>query len=259
MLYYQVGRTGYMRNVAYKLSHMLNNLASALFGFMYIAVWQAVAPETSATDPYTRKVMIGMIALAQVFAWVTTFLPAGLGIHNTIRTGAIATDMARPVPYLPMVLARESGNLAYQALYRALPLVVLFAVTVGFPLPGSAGHLLLAVPSVLMGACVGLLLTYTVGLSTLWTVEMRWAHWLYHSVVILMSGGWIPADLLPGWLGKVAPYLPFAAMQFHPIRIYLGLSGPEVLLNQAFWVALLALWCWWLTGRAMQRVVVQGG
>jgi len=248
-----------MRNVAYKWSHMLNNVASAIFGFIYIALWQAVAPATSATDPYTRSTMVSMMVLAQVFAWVTTFLPIGLGIQNGIRSGAIALEMARPIPYFPMVLARETGNLAYQALYRSLPLALLFAATVGLPRPASAGHLLLAVPSLLLGAYMGMTLVYTVGISALWTTEIRWAHWTYYSVSTLLSGGWIPPDILPGWLGRVAPYLPFSGQLFYPIRIYLGAAGWRELLLQAAWAAAATLWCHWLTGRALRRVVVQGG
>jgi ABC-2 type transport system permease protein len=238
---------------------MINNVASALFGFIYIALWQAVAPATSATDPYTRSTMTAMMVLAQVFAWLTTFLPAGLGIQASVRSGAIALEMARPVPFFPMVLARETGNLLYQSVYRALPLALLFAVTVGFPRPASAGHLLLTIPSLALGAYAGLTMTYTVGVTSFWTTEIRWAHWTYYTVVSVVSGGWVPADMLPGWLGRVAPYLPFSVLQFHPLRIYLGLGGWNDLLVQVVWVAVLTLWCIWLTGRALRRIVVQGG
>lgn len=259
MVYVQLGRSGYMRNVAYKWSHMINNLASAVFGFIYIALWQAVAPETSATDPYTRSSLTDMMVLAQSFAWITMFLPMGLGIQASIRTGAIALEMARPLPYFPMVLAREAGNLAYQGLYRSVPLALLFAVTVGWPMPGSAGALLLTIPSLLLAAYIALCLVYTVGMSSLWTTEIRWSHWLYYSFTSMLSGGWVPADMLPGWLGKVVPYLPFASQVFYPMRIYLGWDGAGALLIQGFWAAALTLWCWWLTSRALQRVVVQGG
>lgn len=259
MLYVQVARTGYRRNVAYMWSHMLNNLASAVFGFMYIYLWQAVAPERAGSDPYTRSLMTGMMALAQVLAWVTTFLPGGLGIAGLVRTGAIATEMGRPVPFLWMVMARESGNLVYQFIYRSLPLAVLFALTTGMPAPASWTAALLAVPSVVLGAYVALCLFYTVGMSALWTTEVRWAHWANYSLSALLSGGWIPADVLPGWLGKVAPYLPWACEQYYPLRLYLGLSGAAGLLVQLAWAAALTLWCWWLTRAALRRVVVQGG
>ncbi|HWI62167.1 MAG TPA: ABC-2 family transporter protein [Symbiobacteriaceae bacterium] len=255
----QVGRTGYMRNLAYRWSHMLNNFASAMFGFIYIALWQAVAPATSATDPYTRGTMTHMMAIAQVFAWMTTFLPAGLGIQNGIRTGSIALEMARPVPYFPLVISREAGNLAYAALYRSVPLALVFAVTVGFPLPASWSGLLLTVPSLILGAYMGLTLTYTIGIMALWTTEIRWAHWTYHSLITLLSGGWVPADILPGWVGKVAPYLPFASQQYYPIRIYMGFDRGQGLLVQVAWALVMTVWCQWLTGRALRRVVVQGG
>lgn len=259
MLYARVGRTGYMRNVAYKWSHMVNCVASAIFGFVYIALWQAVAPASSSTDPYTSSTMTSMMVLAQVFAWVTTFFPAGLGIQAGIRSGSIAMEMARPVPFFPMLLAREGGSLVYQMFYRAFPLALIFAVSVGFPAPASAASLALTVPSLLLGAYVGLVLTYTVGVTSLWTTEIRWAHWTYHSAVALLSGGWVPADILPGWLGEVAPYLPFSAQMFHPIRIYLGMAGWRELAVQAAWAMALTAWCYWLTGRAFRRVVVQGG
>lgn len=248
-----------MRNTAYRWSHMVNNLASAIFGFIYISLWQAVAPESSATDPYTRSVITGMMVLAQTFAWVTCFLPAGLGIQQSVRSGSIALEMARPVPYFPAVLAREAGSLAYQALYRALPLAGLFAVAVGFPGPASAGHLALTLPSLLLGGYTGLTMVYMVGLSSLWTTEIRWAHWLHMGLFPLLSGGWIPADILPGWLGQLAPYLPYASLGYYPIRIYLGFDSWEGLLVQAAWAVALTFICQWLTARALRRVVVQGG
>lgn len=260
MIYLFLGRTGYLRNTAYRWSHMLNNVASAMFGFIYISLWNAVAPQTPAAgDPYSRQVMLSIMVLAQVIAWFTTFLPAGLQIHNSIRTGAIALEMARPVPFFPQVMAREAGNIAYHAVYRALPLALIFLVTVGFPPPGSAQGLLLALPSLLLGIYIGLAMNYLIGISALWTTEIRWAHWTYHTLMGLLSGGWIPSDILPGLAGQVAPYLPFASQQHWPIRIYLGMAGTEGLLIQATWALLMTLLCLLVTRRALRRVVVQGG
>lgn len=259
MLYMHLGRRGYLRNTAYRWSHMVNNLASAIFGFIYISLWQAVAPVVSQGDPYTRTTMVGFVVMAQIFAWITLFLPAGLGIQAWVRTGNIALEMARPVPFFPLVLAREAGNIAYHALYRSVPVALLFGLAVGLPAPGSALAVLLTIPSLLLGAYVGLCLVYTVGMTSLWTVEVRWAHWLYYSCATLLSGGWIPADLLPGALGQVAPYLPFAAQMFYPVRIYLGLSGPEGLAVQAVWAVVMTLWCLGLTHQGLRRLIVQGG
>ncbi len=259
LVYIMLGRTGYLRNTAYKWSHMINNLASAMFGFIYIALWQAVAPVSSATTPYTKATMTDMMVMAQVFAWISFFMPAGLGIARSVRSGSIALDVVRPIPYFPMIIAREAGDLAYRVLYRCIPLAVIFGVTVGFPAPASPAHLLLAIPSVMLAGYIGLTFAYTVGISSLWTTEIRFANWTYFTTVSLLSGGWVPADLLPGFLGAVAPYLPFAGQLFWPVRIYLGLSGAEGLAVQAVWAALLTLWCVWITRQGIRRLVVQGG
>jgi ABC-2 type transport system permease protein len=259
LLYVYLARTGYLRNLAYRWSHMVNNLASALFGFIYIFLWQAVAPPAGSGALYNQRSMTHMLVLAQVFAWISAFLPAGLDIQTSVRTGSIALEMARPVPYFAAVMAREAGNLVYQGLYRSVPLALLFALTVGFPAPGSLMHLLLTVPSLVLAAYIALLMFYTVGLSSLWTTEIRWAHYTYHSLLILLSGGWVPADTLPGVLGQVAPYLPFAAQMFYPVRIYLGFSGMEGLLIQLCWAVALTLWCLHMTACALRRVVIQGG
>lgn len=219
-----------------------------------------MAPAVPASgDPYSRQMMVSMMVLAQSIAWLTSFLPAGLGIQVSVRTGAIALEMARPLPYFGQVLARESGNLAYQGLYRMVPIAILYWLTIGFPAPHSAVHLLWALPSLALGAYVGLMLYYIIGIMAIWTTEIRWAHWIYHTLMPLLSGGWIPSDILPGWLGKVAPFLPFAALHYYPLRLYLGLGDPTGLLVQAAWALLLTLLCRALTSQAHRRLVVQGG
>ncbi len=189
LLYVNLARTGYMRNTQYHWSHMINNVASSIFGIIFISLWTAVSPEVSTSTPYTRATMTAFVVLAQVFAYVSAFLPAGLGIHTVIRNGDIALQMSKPVPFFPLVIARETGNIAYQVLFRAIPIAVVLGLAVGFPPPASVGHLILTVPSLLIGGYIGLTIVYTVGMSSLWTLEVKWAHWLYWSVITLLSGG----------------------------------------------------------------------
>lgn len=259
LLYAYLSRMGFVRNTAYRWAHMVNNLASLIFGFIYISLWQAVTNRAAPIQPYTGEVITQFVVLAQVFAWFSVFLPAGLGIHLSVRTGSIALEMARPIPFFGMVLAREAGNLVYQALFRAIPIAGIFALTVGFPAPGSLTHLLLTLPSLLLAGYMGMTLTYIVGLSSFWTLEIKWAHWAYHTAVTMLSGGWIPVDLLPGPLAQIGPYLPFASQLWHPIRIYLGLAGLDSLLVQSLWALAMTLGCQWLTRRALRRIVIQGG
>lgn len=103
------------------------------------------------------------------------------------------------------------------------------------------------------GSYLALLMTYLVGLSTLWTSEVCGARWLCHSLGGLLSGGWVPAHTLPGWPERVTSYLPFARQL--PDLYLPGASGHRGLLVQLGWGSLL---CTRLTFRALQRVGLRG-
>ncbi|MGE5674630.1 MAG: ABC transporter permease [Mycobacterium leprae] len=259
LLYFYLARSGYLRNTVYRWSHMINNVASALFGYIYVSLWQTVTPVVNHGPGYDRATLVAFAVLGQCLFWITIQMPQGLGIPQSVRTGAIAMEMARPVDYFALVIAREWGNVAYQALYRALPVGLLLGLTVGFPRPASLAASLLTLPSLALAAYVGLMMVYLTGLTSVWTLETRWATWLYAALSNLLAGNWIPANMLPGFLGRVAPYSPFAVQGYYPIRIYLGLTGPDGLWVQLAWAVLLTAYCRWLTARAGHHLVVQGG
>src|SRR5690625_1679366 len=103
--YRLLAQKAYRRNTRYRSAHMINNVASAIFGFIYISIWQAasgspvdisalddvVSPASSVIttpDEYTPETMVYYVAFSQVFVWITVFLPSGLGIPQVVRTGA---------------------------------------------------------------------------------------------------------------------------------------------------------------------------
>lgn len=260
VLYRQLAGMGFQRLLEYRWAHMLNNIASAVFGFVYMAIWSAAAPSGAAPGGYTRELMLHYVALAQICAWVCLFgMGAGLGIPLAVRSGAVGQEMARPIGFFPYVISREAGTVGYNALYRSVPLAVIFSLLVGPPLPAAPAAALAGLGAMALSAYLGLCMGYLVGLIAFWTTEVRWAHWLFHSVNVLMSGGWVPVDILPGWLGTAAPYLPFASLLYHPIRLWLGLEQAGWLWVPAAWAVALTLVCTGTTRLAHRKVVIQGG
>src|SRR5690606_7129004 len=92
--YWLLAKKAFRRNMQYRASHMVNNAASAIFGFIYIAVWQAAARNAGAGE-YTAAVMARWVAFTQVMLWLAVFLPHGLGIPEAVRTGAVSLEMLR--------------------------------------------------------------------------------------------------------------------------------------------------------------------
>ncbi len=255
MVYVLAARAAVRRELQYRWAHMVNNLGSAVFGFVYIAAWRAVLGRQSLSG-VDAAFMTRYMVVSQVFLWLTTFMTFGLGIPEGMRTGSVAADLARPVDFFGLYAAREAGALAYGLLYRCLPMAVLFALTVGFPLPGSWP---LGLAGVALGAYVGLCLNYLAGLAAFWTVQARWAWGLRQTLTLVLGGIAVPPAVYPGWLQGVVAWSPFRACGAIPTLIWLGRAGAGDLAAAAGWAAALTLLARALTGAARRRVEVQGG
>lgn len=249
----------FRRHLQYRAAHMVNNAASAIFGFMYIAIWQAATGGHPAADAYGGATMAHWVAFNQVMLWACVFLTRGLGIPEAVRTGAIALELLRPLDFHLYVLSRELGSVGYNLLFRGLPLAVVFGIVVGVHTPSRAATYLWLLCAVALSIYIGLCLQYLIGISAVWTMQIRAANHLFFTLHTAFSGFLVPIDLLPRPFDTVARLLPFAALHYDPARIYLEMAGAEALAWPALWAAVLTLACRGLTIAARRRLEVQGG
>ena len=257
-VYPLLAQKSFRRNLQYRASHVITNAASAIFGFIYIAVWQAATSQGGAGD-YAPLDFARYVAFNQALLWITIFRENGLGIPEAVRTGAVSLDMARPIDYHVMLLTRETGNLWYSFWFRTVPLAAVFALALGVHVPTRPATYGLLLAGVVLAAYNGLCLHYIAGIAAFWTVQSRWAIQLLHTAHFGLSGFMVPIDLLPGVLAPVAALLPFGSLQYYPARIYLELSGAEALVIPAAWAVLLTVICRLLTRAARRKLEIQGG
>ncbi len=101
------------------------------------------------------------------------------------------------------------------------------------------------------------------GLLALWTFEVTGIQFIYRFVNQLFAGALIPLWLFPPVLHTVATFLPFQAVAFLPVSIYLGqLQGAgitDALTIQLVWVVVLYLFAQLVWYRAQRHIVIQGG
>lgn len=259
MIYALLARKGFSSQLQYRAAHMVNNVASAIFGFVYMAIWQAATSTGTGVGAYTPTVLVAYVAYNQAFMMVTTFLTYGLGLPERVRTGSISLDMMRPVGLFGQTMGREAGLVVYNLIFRSLPLFIVFYFVPGIRLPDHVPTLVLGFVSLGLGCYVGLCLAYLVGLSSFWTTEARWAHWAYLTLHAGFSGFLVPLDLLPKPLALITPYLPFSAQNYYPARMWLGLAAVHELIVPLSWALLLTTICLAGTMRARRRIEVQGG
>lgn len=258
MVWRRLLRIGFQQQSTYAWATVISSLVGTIYAFLYLALWQAVTPAEGA-PPYTSEMLREMVVMTQLLITVTLFLPAGLGIQNLVRTGALAVELARPISFRWATLSRSAGQLLHLALYRCLPIALVLVVSVGLPRPASGIRLVGALLGLGLGIYTALTAYYIMGLSSLWTGQIRWVHWLYASISQFLCGGWIPFEVLPSWLRPIAFYSPMAAQVGHTIRLYQGIGGIEALLLPVGWALVLGLLARQMTRSALGRVEIQGG
>ncbi|SFB59286.1 ABC-2 type transport system permease protein [Cohnella sp. OV330] len=252
-----LARSAYESRLQYTASHAVRTVASVIFGMIYISIWQGIGDQY-ALEGYGREGMVAYIAFNQVILWLT-FTSHGLGLEDRVRTGQIALDLIRPVHLFVFSAGREAGSIAYNMLFTALPLYVLYALFVGLPVPSDPALWLRTLAALVMAAYTGICISYCIGVTALWTVESRWFSLLNYSLSFVLSGFLMPIAWMPGWLQTIARLSPYPVFNDIPTRTYLGTAAPSALLAPLAWCALLSLACLAATSAVRRKVEVQGG
>lgn len=257
--YVAAWRMSFRRNLQYRGQHMVNNAASAVFGFIYIALWQAVIAGRTADGKFTSSSMALYIATCQALLWVTTFDHSGLHIARRVRDGTIASELLRPVSFAWLQLSQIIGVKSYNFVFRSAVMAAIFWLAVGFRLPTTVEGLALAAAAWIIAGYLGALMTYFVGLAGFWTTEPSWMYLTLQSLAIFLGGASIPLELLPGPVAAVARITPFPCLAYYPAVVHLGWSGGSTLRVMAFWAVALTVLALRLTAAARRRLEVVGG
>jgi ABC-2 type transport system permease protein len=259
MVYWILIQKSFLRNMQYKVAHLINNAASAIFGFVFIAIWVGVLQGKENESPFDVMDMTYYIAAVQCILWISGFLTAGLNIQNGVRNGAISLELVRPTNFFLYVTSQEAGRLVYNFFFRSIPIGLVFGVTVGFYVPQNLLSYLFISITFLLAIIISINLHYLVGISACWTTEIAWAHFVNFTLLVGLGGQMVPIDFLPAPLSTLTQYLPFAGAIYYPVMVFLEKVPNDVIWIQLFWAIVLTLLNLWLTERARQRLEIQGG
>lgn len=187
MLYFTLASKAYSRNLQYRGAHMVHNLASAMFGYMYACLWIGIGADHTLGE-YGTQGMISYIAFTQSSLWISGFLTNGLGIPLSVRTGQIALDLMRPVHLFTHLMAREWGQIAYQFVYKSIPIYLLFSIVFSLHWPSDVSTLFYAALGLAGAAYLSICMNYIIGATSMWTTESSWLHWGNHAMMNLLAG-----------------------------------------------------------------------
>ncbi|HHY76615.1 MAG TPA: ABC transporter permease [Firmicutes bacterium] len=249
---------GFIQNLQYSASHLLNSIASAIFGVLGVYFWLNVIPPQGFAG-YSPETVVHYITFNQTVVWFTQF---GIRVRNrirdSVRSGNVATELIRPVDFYAYHIATEYGSLLYGLVFRGIPVGLMLA-RLGYYVPRHPATWGWALLALLLGGYIAAADMYMVGLSSFWTTEVRTAYWVVSSLSLGLGGATFPLEVLPDWLYEIARLSPFACLNYNPARIYLELSGPELVIPGFVWAIVVTLIARGLTGLARRKLEVQGG
>jgi len=148
------------------------------------------------------------------------------------------------------------------ALLRSIPMLVIAGLMgwIRCPRPLNAA----ACAAALLGAvALSSAVATLMSISMFWTISARGLNAVILSTTFLLSGMIVPLPLFPDALQPLLNALPFRGLCDVPFRLFTGHipAGdlPGELAHQLAWAAVIVLCGRCLLGRAVRRLVVQGG
>ncbi len=203
---------------------------------------------------YTGLVQ-AMIGFLSVFGWYD--------LMNNVYSGAIASDLLKPMSLYKFWLAQDAGRAAAQLLLRGFPLMAAYALFIGVIVPTTVIQWLAFIVSLIMAWMVSFSYRFLLNLTSFWSPNSLGISRFGYLLIWFLSGFMFPLRFFPAWFTSFCQLTPFPSMVNTINEVFLGmLDGPELLkslLMQSLWLGILILLGQWVLSRGIRRLVVQGG
>jgi ABC-2 type transport system permease protein len=261
-LYWEIARRGFGRYAAYPAATVAGIWTNTIFGFLQAYILLALYENRTDIGGYDPSDAVTYVWLAQAMI-ATVYAFGWFEVALRIRSGDIATDLARPLDPLRYWLFFDLGRAVYHFAFRGIPPFVLGTLLFDVRLPESPATWLWFGVSLALAVVVSFAFRFLYNLTAFWLLDYRGVGVIAITVALLFSGFIVPLPFFPDWLEAVARVLPFAAIVQTPVDVFLEqVTGAEIaaaLFLQALWAVILLGVAQLVLGVAIRRVVIQGG
>src|SRR5512135_837966 len=262
-LYIELAKKSFQRQLAYRTATLAGLITNMFFGVLRASILIAVYnAQTSSVPDYSIQSAITYTGMTQAFIGAVA-LWGWYDMIKSIKSGEVASDLARPYDYYYFWLARDLGRSLFQLLTRGVLGMLVFIVFFGASVPSSVSQWLLLAISTLLALLLSFSWRFLASAIGFWTTDaVGWMR-IASLGILLPTGFMIPLAFMPVWLQTLCYLTPFPGMINTPVDIYLGrATGGQALiligLQVGWFIALMAL------GRlaayaGRRKLTIQGG
>ena len=254
-------------NFVYKGRFYLYILRNFFGMFIYYYLWMAIyaSSDTGVMGGFSRNEMLLYVFMSYTISDIVMVNISG-EIGRDVIDGNVAMNLIKPIDYRMRLVSEGFGRMVYRivvpSLFIWIALEIYKVTKLGMPCssPVMVAAFLL---SLLFSFLIYIFFDYCFGMLAFLTTYIFGMNIIKGAVLNFLTGRLIPISFFPAVMQKVFEFLPFTAMTYVPVMIYLGkYSGEEVgwqLLKQAFWVVVLYLLGSFLWKKIEKRIVILGG
>jgi ABC-2 type transport system permease protein len=250
-IYERLWQVNWAENWQYRANLLFYLLYWIVSPVVYLSVWVTIARTQGSVSGLTVNDFITYYLTLLVVDQLTTEITIHILAYK-IQDGTLSSDLLRPVH--PILTSSLISNIAFKALNLIVFIPVWILLFLLFRPDYSSvtsGSILLAIPGILIGFWLNFLLGAIITCMAFWTTRVYSVSQFSFLVISLLSGQFVPLQLMPPAIQTVAQYLPFQMFRYVPVEIILNKLPMQVILRDygvsLIWLVIfqfLFLWTW---------------
>jgi ABC-2 type transport system permease protein len=261
-LFFALARRSFQRHFSYRTAAIAGFFTNLFFGILRAALLTAL---------YGAQTQVAGLSLegAVTFTGLTQAL---IGIHSlfgwyevmqSVYTGAVATDLLKPLGYFRFWLAQDAGRALAQWLLRGVTMMLVYALLYPVVWPKHVGQWLGLALALVMAWMLCFCWRFLINLAAFWSPSALGPIRFGFILLYFFTGFIMPLRLFPDAFVQAIRWTPFPSMINTVVEIYLNLlEGPALLgarAAQAAWILALGVLCQLVLKAGLRRLVIHGG
>ena len=248
------------KNLAYRFNFFLEIIGPVLvFFFVNYNLWTSIyaGDKEIVIAGYKYQEMINYHGWGLIVGMLARGYMTG-NLAEDIRLGRISSYLIYPFDFWEFQTASFFGFQLIQLFSSFIAISFLFFF--GVVNISSSLDLLFGLGYCLWVGVFWFLTQYLIALLAFWLDETWILRVIFGLISGFLAGSYFPLDLYPEWLRVILDYLPFAYVQYYPIKILMGETQliPYAMTMITLWMiplALLVSFCW---RRGLRRYTAAG-
>jgi ABC-2 type transport system permease protein len=239
-IYRRLWQVNWAEQWQYRANLVMYLLYWVISPIVYLAVWTTVANSQGDVSGLTANDFVTYYMTLLLVDTLTSEITIYILAYK-IQDGTLSGDLLRPIH--PIMTQTLVNNLAFKALTLMVLVpvwLVLFVLVQPDYSAVTAQSLLLAVPAIVLGFAISFLLGAALTSLAFWTTRVYAIGEFYTGMILLFSGQFVPLELMPPQIQRIAELLPFQLFRYFPVQLILNNLAPEVIVRNfamsIFWL-----------------------